>query len=599
MNTDTPKIKNIAIIAHVDHGKTTLVDELLHQSGTVKEEQDRVMDSDSLEKERGITILAKNTGIKYKDHVINIVDTPGHADFGGEVERTLQMVEGFILLVDAAEGVLPGTRFVLGKALQLGLKPIVVINKIDRKDAAIDATEEQIHDLFLDLATEDWQLEFPTLYGSSKLGFMTKDHTQKTDDLIQLLDTILEEVPAPKPKEESLQLLITNLDHSDFLGAIAVGRIFSGSLKVGDQVVLCKDDHVSRPTKITKMFTFEGLGKKEVQEAHYGDIVAVTGFDQQPQLGATICKADNPFPHAYVKIDEPTLSMFFSVNNSPFNGKEGEFLTSRHIKERLQKELKTNVALRVEDTESPEIFKVSGRGQLHLGVLIENMRREGFEVQVSAPQVIYKTIDGTKQEPIEQVIIDVPQEYQGVVIEKLGMRKAELKNMTPLDSGRVRLEFEVPSRALLGFRSQFLTDTRGTGIINMSFLGYQPYKGDIPTRTKGALVSMENGSVTAFALDALQARGILFVSPGDKVYQGMIIGEHSRDNDLDVNPCKMKKLTNMRASGSDDSVKLAPATKMELETCMEWIRPDELIEVTPKSIRLRKKVLNATMRKRA
>ncbi len=595
-----PFIRNVAIIAHVDHGKTTVVDQLLRQSGTVlRQDQDRVMDSDSIEKERGITILAKNTGIKYGGHTINIVDTPGHADFGGEVERTLQMVEGFLLLVDAAEGVLPGTRFVLQKALQLHLKPIVVINKIDRKDASIKATEDQIHDLFLDLATEESHLDFPILYGSSKLGFMTTDPEVLTDSFIPLFDAIIKYIPAPKPKIDDLQLLITNLDHSEFLGPIAVGRIFSGSLRVGDSVVLCKDDKVSAPTKITKMFMFAGLEKVEVQEAHYGDIVLVAGFNTQPELGATICAVGNPHPYPYTKVDEPTLSMYFSVNNSPFNGKDGKFLTSRHLKERLERELKKNVALRVEPTDSPESFKVSGRGQLHLGILIENMRREGFELQVSAPEVIYKKIEGRKHEPIELAIIDVPLQHQGVVMENLGQRKAELKNMLPIGGGRVRLEFEVPSRTLLGFRSQFLTETRGTGIMNLSFLGYQPYKGDMTTRKKGSLVSMENGIVTAYALDALQARGILFVKPTEKVYQGMIIGEHTRENDLDVNPCKTKKLTNMRASGSDDSVKLPPIKEMTLEPCMEWIRPDELIEVTPHFIRLRKRVLNPVFRKRA
>ena len=592
-------IRNVAIVAHVDHGKTTLVDQLLRQSGTIDTQQDRVMDSDSIEKERGITILAKNTGITYGDHTINIVDTPGHADFGGEVERTLQMVEGFILLVDAAEGVLPGTRFVLQKALQLGLKPIVVINKIDRKDADIKGTENQIHDLFLDLATKDSQLDFPILYGSSKLGFMTNSPDQISETIFPLLDAIIKFIPAPQAKSDDLQILITNLDHSEFLGPIAIGRVFSGSVSVGDQVVLCKDDTVTQPSKITKMFLFSGLEKVAVDQAHQGDIVIVAGFDKQPVLGATICHAGKPNPYPYVKVDEPTLSMHFSVNNSPFNGREGKLLTSRQIKERLEKELKKNVALRVEQTESPEVFKVSGRGQLHLGILIENMRREGFELQVSAPEVIYKTIKGVKHEPIEFVAIDVPEQYQGAVMENLGQRKAELKNMVPLGSGRVRLDFEVPSRTLLGFRSQFLTQTRGTGIINMNFCGYQPFKGEIPTRTKGALVSMENGTITAYALDALQPRGILFVKPTDKVYQGMIIGEHTRDNDLDVNPCKTKKLTNMRASGSDDAVKLATPKDMDLETCMEWIRPDELIEVTPDSIRLRKKILNPTMRKRS
>lgn len=592
-------IRNIAIVAHVDHGKTTLVDQMLKQSGTVAVEGNaRVMDSNDLERERGITILAKNTGIKYGDRTINIVDTPGHADFGGEVERTLQMVEGFLLLVDAAEGVLPGTRFVLQKALQLNLKPIVLINKIDRKDAAIAQTEEQIHDLFLDLAVSESQLDFPILYGSSRMGFANTTPDIMGGDMTPLLEAIVKTVPGPREKSDSLQLLVTNLDHSDFLGIIAVGRMFSGSIKVGDNVIVCKDENVSRPTRITKIFNFVGLGKQEIQSAEYGDIIALTGFDELPQLGSTICQPDKPNPHAYVKIDEPTLSMYFSVNNSPFNGREGSLLTSRQIKDRLEKELKVNVALRVEQTESPEVFKISGRGQLHLGVLIENMRREGFELQVSAPEVIYKTIDGKKCEPIEFVIIDVPEEYQGVVMENLGRRKGEMKNMTHLGSGRVRLEYVVPSRALLGFRSQFLTDTRGNGIVNFSFEGYEPYKGDIATRMKGALISMENGPTTAYALDSLQDRGILFVAPGQDVYEGMIVGEHSRETDLDLNPCKLKKLTNMRASGTDDAVKLPPVKVMDLEKCMEWIRPDELIEVTPKSIRLRKKILKATFRKR-
>jgi GTP-binding protein len=597
-NNRHEKIRNIAIIAHVDHGKTTLVDKLLRQSGTLADqEQDRVMDSNAIERERGITILAKNTGIKYEGYSINIVDTPGHADFGGEVERTLQMVEGFLLLVDAAEGVLPGTRFVLGKALQLGLAPIVVINKIDRKDADIERTESAIHDLFLDLATDESQLEFPVLYGSSRNGFMTTDPSKPSDNMQPLFEAIIAKIPAPTEKNPGfLQLLITNLDNSEFLGPIAVGRIFSGSIKVGQQIIVCRDEKVSQQQRVTKLFTFVGLQKVETDYAGYGDIVAVTGFNQMPELGATICNPDAPKPYPYVKVDEPTLSMYFSVNNSPFNGKEGTLLTSRHIKDRLEKELKTNVALRVEPTESPDVFKVSGRGQLHLGILIENMRREGFEVQVSAPEVIYKTIDGQKCEPIEYVTIDLPSEYQGSVMENLGTRKAIMKHMEPLDGGRVRLEYEVPSRGLLGFRSQFLTDTRGTGIINFSFHGYQPYKGDIPTRTKGALISMENGPVTAYALDGLQPRGILFVKPTDMVYEGMIVGEHSRENDLDVNPCKTKKLTNMRASGTDEAVKIAPPKTMDLEQCMEWIRPDELIEITPKSIRLRKKILRAALR---
>lgn len=592
-------IRNIAIIAHVDHGKTTLVDQLLRQSGTLKGEMaERVMDSNALERERGITILAKNTGILWNDFAINIVDTPGHADFGGEVERTLQMVEGFLLLVDAAEGVLPGTRFVLQKALQLGLKPIVLINKIDRKDANIEAVQESVHDLFLDLAHDESQLEFPLLYGSGRSGFATTDLGVQSDNMTPLFEAIVKHIPAPKSKADSLQLLVTSLDHSDFLGPIAVGRVFSGSIKLGQQVICCKDDTVSSPLKITKIFKFLGLNKYEVEQAFYGDIVAVTGFDAPPTIGTTLCEVGKPLPHPYVKIDEPTLAIYFSVNNSPFNGREGKLLTSRQIKDRLEKELRVNVALRVEPTDSPDSFKVSGRGQLHLGVLVENMRREGFELQLSAPEVIYKNIDGVRHEPMELLILDVDAEHQGIIMETLGRRKAEMLNLVTYDNGRVRIEFKVPSRGLIGFRGQFLTDTRGTGVASYSFLGYEPYKGEIPTRTKGAMVSMENGVVTAYALDNLQERGVLFVRPGDEVYEGMIIGENSRDTDLEANPCKTKKLTNMRASGTDDAVKLAPPRIMDLEVCMEWIRPDELIEVTPTSIRLRKKYLKAFERKR-
>ncbi len=594
-------IRNIAIIAHVDHGKTTLVDQLLKQSGTLDfvDDQDRVMDSDQLEKERGITILAKNTGIKLGDYNINIVDTPGHADFGGEVERTLQMVEGFLLLVDAAEGVLPGTRFVLQKALELNLRPMVMINKIDRKDATIEETEAAITDLFLDLAKDESQLEFPILYGSSKLGFATKDASVKSDSMQPLFDAIIENVPAPVAKKDSLQFLTTSLDHSDFLGLITIGRMFSGSLKVGQEFICCKDDYVSKPMKVTKIYKFIGLNRVETDEAHFGDIIAVTGFTEPVTIGTTLCEVEKPLPHSYVKIDEPTLTIYFSVNNSPFNGREGKLLTSRQIKERLEKELKTNVALRVEPTERAEVFKVSGRGQLHLGVLVENMRREGFELQLSAPEVIYKMIDGKKHEPIENLVLDINEEHQSTVMEKLLKRKAVMTNMINYNNGRIRLEFEIPSRGLLGFTSQFLTDTRGTGVAGYSFHDYQPYKGEIPTRNKGAIVSMETGDVTSYALDALQARGVLFVKPGQKIYSGMIIGESSREHDMDVNPCKGKKLTNVRASGTDDAAKVAPPRIMTLETCMEWIRPDELIEVTPVEIRLRKKFLKATDRKKA
>lgn len=597
-NKQRPNVRNIAIIAHVDHGKTTLVDKMLKYSGTMEIAQgERVMDSNALERERGITILAKNTGVVYGDYEINIVDTPGHSDFGGEVERTLQMVEGFLLLVDAAEGVLPGTRFVLSKALSLNLKPIVLINKIDRKDADIERTESLIHDLFLDLAQNESQLDFPILYGSSKLGFVTTKPSIPSDNMKPLFDAILNNIPAPTEKADHLQFLTTSLDHSDFLGPIAIGRMFSGELNVGQQFICCKDNSVSKPMKITKIYKFKGLEKIEAPKAQFGDIIAVTGFTEQPTIGTTLCEVGHPLPYPYVKIDEPTLSMYISVNDSPFNGQDGKLLTSRQIKERLEKELKTNVALRVEPTDSPDSFKVSGRGQLHLGILLENMRREGFEMQVSAPEVIFKTIDGVKQEPIEYLVVDVQEEHQGIVMEYLGKKKAEMKQMVHYGNGRVRIEFEVPSRGLLGFRGQFLTDTRGTGIATFSFVGYQPYKGDITTRTKGALISMENGVSTGFALDTLQERGTLFIGPGEKVYEGMIIGENSRDDDMDVNPCKQKKLTNMRASGTDEAIRLEPPRKMDLETCMEWIQPDELIEVTPKNIRLRKKVLRASLRK--
>lgn len=593
-------IRNIAIIAHVDHGKTTLVDQLLTQSGTLDTScQERVMDSNDLEKERGITILAKNTGVLYNGLTINIVDTPGHTDFGGEVERTLQMVEGFLLLVDAAEGVLPGTRFVLQKALELGLQPIVLINKVDRKDADIERTEESIHELFLDLASSDEQLQFPILYGSGRLGFASTDSSVREGTMEPIFDAIIKYVPAPVSSGDDLQLLTTNIDHSDFLGPIAIGRIFGGTIKVGQMIVCCRDTFVSQPTKVTKIFKFVGLNKVEAESAMSGDIVAVTGFNDAPAIGTTLCSPEVPKPRNYVAVDEPTLIMFFMVNDSPFNGQDGDFLTSRQLKARLEKELKTNVALRVEPTESPDVFKVAGRGQLHLGVLVETMRREGFELQVSAPQVIYKNVNGEKHEPIELVVIDVPEEYQGAVMENLGRRRALMKNVVSFSDGRVRLEYEVPSRGLLGFRGQFLTETRGMGLLNVSFLNYQAYKGDVPTRTKGSLVSMETGMATAYALDALQPRGILFIKPTDEIYEGMIIGEHSRENDLDVNPCKEKKLTNMRASGTDDSVKLPPPREMKLERCMEWIRPDELIEVTPKHIRLRKRVLKAGMRKRS
>lgn len=599
MKSSTKHLRNIAIIAHVDHGKTTLVDKLFRESGTKTGGQERAMDTNELERERGITILAKNTAIQYKDYWINIVDTPGHSDFGGEVERTLQMVEGFLLLVDAAEGVLPGTRFVLSKALALHLKPIVVINKIDRPDADIERTRHAVHDLFLDLATDTHQLEFPVLYGSSKLGFMTTDPSIASNSMAPLLDTIIREVPAPVEKHGGLQFLCTNIDHSDFLGSISIGRIFSGHLELGQKVVICAGDRTSAPMAITKIYRFQGLERVEVSRAVCGDIVALTGLDEDAPIGSTICDAGDPEPLAYIPIDEPTVSVHISVNDSPFNGREGTYLTSRHLKDRLERELKTNVALRVEPTDSADTFKVSGRGQLHLSILIETMRREGFELQVSAPEVIYKEIAGVRCEPIEWMVIDVPAEYQGVVMERLGRKKAEIQHIEHHASdGRLRMDFKIPSRGLVGFKSQFLTDTRGTGIATYNFYDYEHYKGDIPTRSRGALISMEGGNATAYALDNLQARGTLFIAPGLPVYEGMVVGEHSRENDLEVNPCKEKKLSNMRASGSDEAVRLAPPKIMELEACLEWIKPDELIEVTPLSVRLRKKKLKAHERKR-
>lgn len=598
MKFSTRNLRNIAIIAHVDHGKTTLVDKLFRESGTKTGGQDRAMDTNELERERGITILAKNTGIQYKNHWINIVDTPGHSDFGGEVERTLQMVEGFLLLVDAAEGVLPGTRFVLSKALALHLKPIVVINKIDRQDADIERTKHAIHDLFLDLVTDTQQLEFTILYGSSKLGFMTTDPSQPGTSMIPLLDAIIHDIPAPVEKEDGLQFLCTNIGHSDFLGTISIGRIFSGHLELGQRVVVCAGERASKPMVLTKIYRFQGLERVEVPRAICGDIAALTGLDEDAPIGSTICDADDPRPLAYVPIDEPTVSVFISVNDSPFNGREGTYLTSRHLKERLEHELKINVALRVEPTDAADTFKVSGRGQLHLSILLETMRREGFELQVSAPEVIYKDIAGVKCEPIEWMVVEVPGEYQGVVMERLGPKKAELQHLEHHANGRLRMDFKVPSRGLVGFKSQFLTDTRGTGIATYNFHDYEPYKGEIPSRTRGALVSMERGTATAYALDNLQARGTLFIAPGQPVYEGLIAGEHSRENDLDVNPCKEKKLSNMRASGSDEAVRLPPVHIMDLEACLEWIRPDELIEVTPLSIRLRKKKLKAHERKR-
>ena len=583
-------VRNIAIIAHVDHGKTTLVDQMLKQSGTLGSDTvERVMDSGDIERERGITILAKNTSIKLPEAQINIVDTPGHMDFGGEVERTLQMVEGFLLLVDAAEGPLPGTRFVLQKALQLGLKAMVLINKVDRKDADIERTESTIHDLFLDLATHEEQLSFPVLYGSSRNGYISTDPSLRDGTMQPLFDAILKHIPVPKQETEDLRVLITNLDYSEYLGRIAIGRIFSGEIALNKQIIACKDDFVGAPVKITKLCIFEGIKKVEVPSAKFGDIVAIAGVDEDIVIGTTLCDIEKPNPIPYVSVDEPTLSIYFSVNNSPFVGQEGKLLTSRQIRDRLFKEIKTNLALRVEETDSPDTYKVSGRGQLHLGILVETMRREGFELQLSAPEVIYKVVDGVQCEPFELLTIDVEEDYQGIIMETLGKRRAILQNMEHHGSNKVRLEFKIPARGLLGFRGQFLTDTRGTGLMSHRFMAYEPDAGEIPGRTKGSMISMERGSATGYALDGLQPRGLLFVAPSEEIYEGMIVGEHSRDNDLEVNPTKKKKLTNMRASGTDDAVKLAPPRVMTLEAALDWINTDELIEVTPQSIRLRKR----------
>ncbi|MDQ5940906.1 MAG: GTP-binding protein [Candidatus Dependentiae bacterium] len=601
MNNTRKDIRNIAIIAHVDHGKTTLVDKMLQQAGTLGRGNtgvDRIMDSNDLERERGITIVAKNTSICLPQGTINIVDTPGHMDFGGEVERTLQMVEGVLLLVDAAEGPLPGTRFVLQKALELNLKPIVVINKIDRKDAAIERTRENIADLFLDIAISEDQLDYPVLYGAARDGYINLDPEKRDGTLQDLFDTIWNYVPAPKEERPELQLLITNLDYSPYQGRLAIGRILNGTIKVGDRIVWCTSDRTSPVTTISVIYRFSGVDRVTTPEATFGDIVVIGGVDEAICIGATVCHWDKVIPLTYVKISEPTLSMQLGVNTSPFAGREGSILTSRQIRDRLFKELRTNVSLRVEDTESPETFLLCGRGQLHLTVLVETMRREGFELQLSAPQVLFREINGQKCEPMEMVLVDVAQEYTGAVIELIGARRGRMENMEQMDDGRNRLTFVMPARGMLGLRGQMLTETRGTATLNHRYNGYEPYQGEIPSRIKGALISMEQGSVTAYALDGLQPRGILFVGPTTEVYEGMIVGEHSRDNDLDVNPTKQKKLTNMRASGTDDAPNLQPPRDFNLETALDWIADDELVEVTPESIRLRKRYLKPTDRKR-
>lgn len=593
------EIRNIAIIAHVDHGKTTLVDALLKQSGTFRANEhvdERVMDSNALEKERGITILAKNTSVMYDDIKINIIDTPGHADFGGEVERVLKMVDGVILLVDAFEGVMPQTRFVLRKALALNLKPIVVLNKIDRPGARPEAVVDEVIDLFFDLAATDEQLGFPVIYASGKQGTASLKLEEPGTDMKPLFDTIVKYVNAPKVEENGpMQMLVSSIDYDNYVGRIAIGRLERGSIKQGQPVAVCRKDGTVQNLKIGKVYTYNGLKRVEIEEAFAGDIIAVVGIPDI-NIGETIADVEHPEAIPFVDIDEPTLTMTFSVNNSPFAGREGEYVTSRHLRDRLMKELESNVSLRVAETESPDSFKVSGRGELHLSVLIETMRREGFELMVSRPSVIFKEIDGVKCEPIEELVIDVPDEYTGAVIEKLGVRKAEMTNMIVGEQGYTRLEFKIPSRGLIGYRNEFLTDTKGNGIMNHIFSGYEPYKGEMSTRTKGVLIAFENGVSVTYGLYNAQERGTLFIGAGTEVYQGMIIGENARPEDMEVNVCKTKHLTNTRASGSDDALRLTPPTVFSLEQAIEYIGEDELVEITPKNIRLRKKILDPTAR---
>ena len=592
-------VRNIAIIAHVDHGKTTLVDAMLRQSGIFRENEaiaERVMDSNDLEKERGITILAKNTAVNYNGIKINIVDTPGHADFGGEVERVLKMVDGVLLLVDAFEGAMPQTRFVLKKALSLNLKPIVVVNKIDRPEARPDEVVDEILELFIELGADDDQLEFPVVYASSREGFAVCDLGGERIDLKPLFEMIVDKVPAPKGEfDETLQMLVSNIDYDEYVGRIAIGRVDRGVIKLNQQAIICKKEGTQLNARITKLYTFEGLKRVESPEGKVGDIVAVSGVGDVT-IGDTICDLGAPDPLPFVAIDEPTLSMTFSVNNSPFAGREGTFVTSRHLRDRLFKELETNVSLKVEETESADSFEVSGRGELHLSILIETMRRQGYEFQVSKPSVIYKEVDGVQMEPIEYLMIDVPEDFMGVVMEKLGQRKAEMVNMTSANQGYMRLEFTIPARGLIGYRSEFMTDTKGNGILNHVFHSYEEYKGDIPTRQRGSMVAWEDGDAVTYGLYNAQERGTLFISPGTKVYEGMIVGENARYDDLVVNVCKKKHVTNMRASGSDDALRLTPPTVLSLEQALEFIADDELVEITPKNIRLRKRVLNSEMR---
>lgn len=594
-------IRNVAIIAHVDHGKTTLVDQMLRQSGTFRVNQhvrERVMDSNDLERERGITILAKNTSVYYKDTKINIVDTPGHTDFGGEVERILSMVDGVLLLVDAFEGVMPQTRFVLQKALGMEKHVVVVLNKMDRQEARPDEVVDSILELFIELGANDSQLDFNIVYASARDGYASLSPDEPGTDIQPLFDAIIEHIPAPEGDADApLQVMFSNIDYDDYVGRLGVGRIQRGKVKNAQQVLICRLHEQPRSAKVGQLYTFEGLGRKEAESASYGDIIAVAGIAEL-NIGDTACAPECPEPLEFVNIDEPTLSMMFIVNNSPFAGEEGKYVTSRNLRQRLLKEVETNVSMRVEETDSPDMFKVSGRGELHLSILIEQMRREDYEFSVSRPEVIYREEGGKRLEPMERLTIKTPEEYVGQIMEKLGPRKAELLDMRP-DNGGMKLEFSIPARGLMGYRSELLTDTRGNGIMHHLYDGYAPYKGDMPARTRGSIVAHEAGISTAYAIFNCQSRGRVFIEPGVKVYEGMIVGENAKAEDLVYNICRKKHMTNIRASGSDDSLKLVPAALLSLEQCIEFIAEDELIEVTPKSIRMRKATLNKEMRNKA
>ena len=592
-------VRNIAIIAHVDHGKTTLVDELLKQSGIFRSNevvQDRVMDSNDLERERGITILSKNTSVQYKDIKINIVDTPGHADFGGEVERILTMVDGVLLLVDAFEGCMPQTRFVLKKALGLNKKVVVVVNKIDRPGARPDEVIDEVLDLFIELGASDEQIEFPVVYASARDGYSSLDSSVREGDMRPLFDAIIENIEAPVGDIDApLQILFSSLDYDDYIGRIGIGRVERGRINRNDMVTLCKTDGTQQNVRISRLYQFDGLRRVEVESAAIGDIVCISGITDL-NIGETICSPDCVEPLPFIKIDEPTLSMNFIVNDSPFAGKEGKFVTSRNLRDRLFKEVETNVSMRVEETDSTDTFKVSGRGELHLSILIETMRRQGYEFQVSRPKVITKMENGKLLEPMELLIVEVPEEYVGAVMMKIGARRGELENMGARDGGATHLEFKIPARGLIGYRSEFMTDTNGNGIMNNLFAGYEEYKGEIETRERGSIVAHETGESTAYGLFNTQDRGRLFIGPGVPVYEGMIVGECAKNEDLTCNICKTKHLTNTRASGSDDALRLVPHTVLSLEQSMEFIKDDELMEVTPISIRLRKTILSKDLR---